>query len=45
MSSGDTMSRDEGFAVVPKWNEEASSVDSFEEKVCTIKRGSSISSS
>ena len=27
------MNRDEGFSVVPKWNEEASSLDSFEEMV------------
>ena len=28
MSSGDTMTRNEGFTVVPKWNEEASSLGS-----------------
>ena len=33
MSSGDTMTRNEGFTVVPKWNEEASSLDSFDNSV------------
>ena len=34
----DTMNRDEGFSVVSKWNAEASSPDSFEErvKVCVM---------
>ena len=33
MSSGDNMTRDEGIAVVPKWNEEADTLDSFEKRV------------
>ena len=33
MSSGDTMTRDESCTAVPKWTEEASTLDSFEERV------------
>ena len=33
MSSGDTVTRDEGSTVVPRWKEVDSSLDSFEERV------------
>ena len=32
VSGGNTMTRDEGFTVVPKWSEEAASLDSFEDR-------------
>ena len=38
MSSGDNMTRDEGIAVVPKWNEEADTLDSFEKRVGEVVR-------
>ena len=33
MIRAETMTRDDGFFAVPKWNEEVSSLDAFEERI------------